>query len=227
MRGLFEATRGNTEVGIAECTRGLELSPDPLNTAFANGMLGFAYREHGDYDRAIAHLERAIEPLRQFSNSRQVSWYEGWLSEAHLRRGDPELARELALRAVAVAGEVRFQWPVGVAQRALGRIALAAGEFSEATERLLEALETFTAIGARFEEGSTRLDLAACAGRENQAQRAAAHLAEARAIFDRLPAPKYRERAKGLAGELGAPTAKGAINAADAATLWSAGTDAT
>ena len=165
-RGLFQATRGNTEVGIAECTRSLELSPDPLNTAWANGWLGFAYREHGDYDRAIAYLERAIASLHEYAYPRLLSWYEGWLSEAHLRRGDPERARELALHALAVAGEARFQW--AGAQRALGRIALAAGAFSEATERLLEALETFAAIGARFEEASTRLDLAACAGRQDE-----------------------------------------------------------
>ena len=36
----------------------LELSPDPLNSAFATGWLGFAYREQGDSDRAIT-LPRA------------------------------------------------------------------------------------------------------------------------------------------------------------------------
>ena len=206
-RGLFQATRGNAEPGIAECSRSLELSPDPLNTAFANGMLGFAHREHGDQDRAIVHLERAIEALRRFSNTRQTSWNEAWLSEAHLRRGDPERARELALRAVAGAAEARATWVGAVARRALGRIAATTGAFPEATERLLEALETFAAIGARFEEGSTRLDLAAFAARQDKPARAAAHLAEARAIFDRLPVPRYRERAERLAAALGAPTA--------------------
>ena len=211
--------------GIADAPGGLELSPDPLNTAWANGWLGFAYREHGDYDRAIAYLERAIASLHEYAYPRLLSWYEGWLSEAHLRRGDPERARDRPCTPSPSPGRRGCQW--AGAQRALGRIALAAGAFSEATERLLEALETFAAIGARFEEASTRLDLAACAGRQDEGERAAAHLAEALALFNRLPAPMYRERAERLASELGAPTAWGTITAAEGAVLPPAGRDAT
>ena len=54
----------------------------------------------------------------------------------------------------------------------------------------------------------TWLDLAEHARLQGQPDEAMAHLAEVRAILDRLPAPKYPERAERLAVELGAPTAE-------------------
>ncbi len=225
--GLYLATRGDTEAGIDRCVQSLELSPDPLNTAFATGKLGFAYREHGDYDRSIDCLERAIASMHEYSYPRLVAWYKGWLCESHLRRGDVELARMLAGEALAVSLETKGDWATGVAQRALGRIARAAGGAGEAEDRLREALQTFAAIEARFDVAVTRLALAEHARLEGRPDEATTHLGEARAILDRLPAPKYRERAERLAGELGAPTAGDTITAAEGAALPPAGGDAT
>jgi len=225
--GFYLATRGDAEAGIDECARALELSPDPLNTAFATGWLGFAYREHGDFDRAIDHLERAIASMHEYAYPRLVGWYQGWLSEAYLRRGDVERARELAREALDISVETRGAWAAGAAERALGRIALAGGDAREAESRLGGALERFASIEAWFDIAVTQLDLAEHARLDGRPDEAAAHLAEARALLGRLPAPRYRERAERLAGELGAPTAGGAIAAAAAAALPPAGGDAT
>ncbi len=225
--GFYLATRGDAEVGINECVRSLELSPDPLNTAFATGWLGFAYREHGDFDRAITYLERAIASMHEYAYPRLVGWYQGWLSEAYLRSGDVDRARELAREALVISVETRGDWATGVAHRALGRIAHAADDAREAEDHLRQGLETFASIKAWFDVAVTRLDLAEHARLQGRPDEAAAHLAEALAIFNRLPAPKYRERAERLASELGAPTAGETITGAGRVVLPPAGRDAT
>jgi tetratricopeptide (TPR) repeat protein len=214
---FYLATRGDAEAAINECVRSLELSPDPLNTAFATGWLGFSYREHGDFDRAITYLERAIASMHEYAYPRLVGWYQGWLSEAYLRNGDVERARELAREALDISVETRGDWAAGVAQRALGRIAHAAGDPREAEARLLEGLQVFASIEAWFDVAVTRLDLVEHARLQGRPDEAVAHLAEARAILDRLPAPRYRERAERLSEELGAHTAGGPITAAEGA----------
>jgi class 3 adenylate cyclase/tetratricopeptide (TPR) repeat protein len=194
--GWIHATRGDGEEAVAWCTRSLELSPDPLNTAFVNGWIGLAYREQGDQDRAIHHLERAIAEMRRFNYPRLVAWYEGWLSEAHLRRGEIDRARELASDALSLKGG---QWSDGIARRALGRAETAAGFLDEAEAQLKRALEAFEPIGARFDAAVTHLDLAEVTLQLGEREAAAAHLAEGRGILAGLPAPRYQERAERLA----------------------------
>jgi len=117
----------------------------------------------------------------------------------------PAEARVVAREALAVTEEVRFRYGSGMAQRALGRAARAAGDREEAERWLQEALESFRAIGAPFEVARTRLDLALLAGAGSEA--AAGQLGEARRTFAELGVPVYVERAERLAGELAAPAA--------------------
>ena len=44
----------------------LESSPDPLNSSYAMGWLGFAHREQGDHARAISLLEQSVASLTEF-----------------------------------------------------------------------------------------------------------------------------------------------------------------
>ena len=67
--------------------------PNERADALLGMSIGLAYRERGDQDRAIDHLDRAIAEMRRFNYPRLVAWYEGWLSGAHLRRGDIDRAR--------------------------------------------------------------------------------------------------------------------------------------
>ena len=68
---------------------------------------------------------------------------------------------------------------MGLSRRALGKVAQARGEFTEAEHRLGEALRTFQAIQSRFDVGRTHLALAELARAQGQPARVAEHLAEA------------------------------------------------
>lgn len=198
--GYFHASLGDWDLGIEECRGGLERAQDPLNTAAALGFLGYAYLEKGDLPAATEALEESTRRLREAGMQQLLGWFSAFLAEAYLRSGWPDEARDFAHEALAVTEGVRFRYGSGIAQRTLGRIALAEGGSEEAAAWLQEALESFQSIQAPFEAGRTRLDLARLAGAGSAG--AAAELGEARRIFTDLRLPRYVENAERLAVEL-------------------------
>jgi hypothetical protein len=78
-----------------------------------------------------------------------------------------------------VSRDTGFTWAVGLSQRALGRVARAAGDLAEAERWLTEALETFEAVRSCFDVGRTHLDLADLARAQRQPAHVTSHLAEA------------------------------------------------
>lgn len=160
LSGWFRTTRGEWDAGIRDCTRSLELSPDPLSGSLARCILGFAYREKGDHALAIEHLERAIDEQTAFGYRRNTGMLEVWRGEAHLSLGDPEEATRHARVALEAGRRMGTRVVEAAARRALGRIAAAAGDLAGAEAQLADALARFDAVGARFESGVTRLALA-------------------------------------------------------------------
>lgn len=199
--GYFHASLGDWELGIEKCKGGLERAQDPLNTAAALGFLGYAYLQQRDVPRAAETLADSAERLRQAGMRQLYGWFSAFLAEARLLAGDPPLeVRETGLRALEAAEASNFRYGVGLAQRTLGRIALESGE--EAEGWLGKALESFAAIEAPFETGSTRLDLALAAHARGDSAEAASQLREAHRLFVDLGVPKYAEKAELLAREL-------------------------
>ena len=201
--GWIQATRGEWEAAIADCTESLETSPDSLNSSYSMGWLGFSYREKGDMGEAIRHLERSIALLTEFRYSRLIAWFKAWLSEAHLGAGDIDQALTAADQALRVARELRYPWGMAIARRALGRIAVARGALGEAERHLGEALASLEAMGARFDAACVRLSLAEVAARRGDGDLAGSRLAACLADFDDLRTPRWTDRALRLAGDLG------------------------
>jgi tetratricopeptide (TPR) repeat protein len=217
--GWVQATRGEWEAAIADCTESLETSPDSLNSSYSMGWLGFAHREKGDMAEAIRHLQRSIALLTEFRYSRLVAWFKGWLSEAHLWAGDVDEALTVADQALRVARELRYLWGMALARRALGRIAMTRGALSEAERHLGEALRPLEQMGARFDAACVRLSLAEVAARRGDPEPARSGLARCLADFAELRTPRWTDRALRLAGELGlepAPAGPPATPAAEA-----------
>ncbi|HSN88684.1 MAG TPA: hypothetical protein VL025_18115 [Thermoanaerobaculia bacterium] len=201
--GYFHASLGDWELGIVECKGGLERARDPLNTAAALGFLGYAYLEKGDLQEAIEALAESVERLRQAGMLQLFGWFSAFLAEARLRAGGPAAeSRELARHALAVTEASGFRYGSGLAQRALGRVAHAAGERSGAALRLREALESFRAIEAPFEVGRTLLDLALLAHSGGDFGEAAQRLGEAYRLFTELRVAQYVEKTERLADGL-------------------------
>ena len=195
MAGLLHAERGDADAGVEWCTRSLELSPDPLNSAYSMGYLGFAYRERGDWAQAISMLEQSIAVLAEFRYMRVVGWYEAWLSLAFLGHGDLEKARARAREGLRVCREARLPRAVAIAEHALGVVALAAGELDDAERHLRAALVEFEATGAVFDAGRVRLTLAEMSLRRGSWKGALDHARLSRAGFSREWTPRYIERA--------------------------------
>jgi class 3 adenylate cyclase/tetratricopeptide (TPR) repeat protein len=201
--GIIRVLAGDVAEGLEACRRGLELSPDPLTMAVALGNFGYARLETGDAEQAIALLERAAGQTAQFRYQQTTAWLTALQGEACLLKGDLETAHRIAARGLDLSVRAHHRHGVGVAERALGRIARALGAPAEAQRYLAAALSTFASIPARFEVGRTLLSLAALRGDEGHQDSARAHVGEAHALFRALGIPHYVARSEVLARTLG------------------------
>jgi class 3 adenylate cyclase/transcriptional regulator with XRE-family HTH domain/tetratricopeptide (TPR) repeat protein len=188
-RAWFSATRGAGQEAIDWGHRSIELSPDPLNNAFSLGWTGYAYLEHGDAEHAIALLEQSIELLSGMRYSRLVGWFEGWLAEAYLLAGEAVRAQDEGTKGLEVSLQTGFTWAVGLAQRALGRIALAGGDRRHAERWLGDALATFEGVRSSFDAARTRVALAQLAEAEHRHAHAGEQREAAHALLAELELP--------------------------------------
>jgi DNA-binding SARP family transcriptional activator/cell division septum initiation protein DivIVA len=201
--GWILATRGEWDAGIEACQRGLDLSPDPVNTALATGRLGYAYLEKGDAARALPLLEDTARKFGAFRFRPIEGQYTVFLGDAHLGTGDLATARTVLSSGLEITRDAHYPFGVGWAHRTLGRVALAAGDLAEAQAHLDEALQTFCSMEARFEIARTCALLAELAHRRGDGETTTARLAMAQRIFTELRVPRYVERTRALAGRLG------------------------
>jgi tetratricopeptide (TPR) repeat protein len=197
------ALQGDCDRAVTRARRGVELSPERLAAGLATGALGHAYLEGGDAASAIPPLEQAVETLGRIPIRTSERRYLALLSEAYLLGGDVARARETASRTLALSQADGTPFNVGLAQRALGRIARAQSDLDEAEQHLSHALQTFTGCSAVFEAARTRVDLAAVRARKGDEDAAREHLRVAVAAFDAAGAPKRAAEARDLARSLG------------------------
>jgi hypothetical protein len=148
-------------------------------------------------------LEQAVQSMHQFGYRRLEGLYTTLLGELHLRHGDLDMARTLALQGLRIANETPYRTGTAWAQRTLGRIAQMGEELEEAESHLTEALATFGAMQAYFEVGRTHLNLAELAQRRGYRDAMMLHLTEAHSLFTIWQAPVYAQHAAQRAQALG------------------------
>jgi tetratricopeptide (TPR) repeat protein len=200
--GWVHALRGDAEAALEACRAALGRAPDPVNTAVAQGHLGYVHLERGDR-AAVPLLEAAVGEMRRFGFRRLEGRVATFLGEAYLLDGRLEKARDLVRHGLEVTAETGYRYGLGWAQHALGRIAHAAGAPAEAAAHLGDALRTFLGAQARFMTGRTHLTLAELSAARGDRAAAATRLREAHAVFRALAVPRYVERAARLAATLG------------------------
>jgi DNA-binding winged helix-turn-helix (wHTH) protein/tetratricopeptide (TPR) repeat protein len=206
--GAVYAWSGETERGVAECARGLELAPDRVTRAAAAGWLGYAFLEQGNAARAVPLLQGAVQDFAAFGMPHAGGGFACWLAEGHLVEGRLETAEAVAREALATTTDAASPHGIGGAQQALGRICRARGRLEEAERFYREALGTFASCEALFEVGRTHLALADLAHCQGARAVAVAHVRRALALFRRLHVPRYIARAVALAGEVGVAVGK-------------------
>jgi len=113
----------------------------------------------------------------------------GFLAKAYLLLGRLDEARRAAGRSLELCRTIGFAYGVGLAERNLGRLALAAGTHAEAATHLATARDLFAGMGSPHEVARTTLALAALAHARGDTAQAAALLDEARAAFQALGMP--------------------------------------
>jgi class 3 adenylate cyclase/tetratricopeptide (TPR) repeat protein len=196
-------SKGDWEQAIDTSEGALKYSPDGFETAAILGALGAAHLERGDARKACEILEKAVaEALRFRSRQVQANW-KFFLAEAYRLNGQLHEARAAARDALDISKDAAFPLGVGVAQLSLGRLAQSVGALDDAHMHLDEALQTLTAIRARYWVARAHLDLASLAGARHDRVTAVRQLQGAHALFTAMHVPRYVERTEQLARELG------------------------
>jgi tetratricopeptide (TPR) repeat protein len=203
--GWLRAALGDRDAALAACRRSLERSPDPVNTADAMSFLGHVLVECGRVEDAIPLLEQSVRQWTEFQHTPMLAWFTTVLAEARLSAGEPEQARQAATRGLALARDAAFPYGVGLAARALARIARTAGRLEDAADFAARALQAFRGIEARYEEARTELELAAIAAARAEPTAARTALAEARRLLRAAEVPDPERLIEDAAVKLGVP----------------------
>lgn len=203
LTGLVYAAKGEWDASIAAYQQALARAPDPYETALVLGGLGDTYREQGKVAEAIPLLEQAVQDAQQYRSRQVQSWFFTFLGKAYGAQGRIAEARHWICQGLALATTIAHPWGIGLAQRALGWLALVSEACAEAEQALHDALHTFSSIHCRIEIGRTHLDLAALASLQRNLDTAIEHLRTANAWFKILQVPKWIERTEHLAHEYG------------------------
>jgi class 3 adenylate cyclase/tetratricopeptide (TPR) repeat protein len=196
--GWIHATRGDWATGIEAGRRGLELAPDPMSRAVAEGFLGNCYVEKGDPTAALPLLEQAAATLGRLRFRQLEGYFTILQGVAHALQGDPERASALAERGLDVVRGVNFGPAIVEARVVEALVARARHDPAAARVALDEALAVSEQIGARFLAAQMRFGLAEVGQAAGDQEAVARHLPPAHADFRELGAPVWAERAAAL-----------------------------
>jgi DNA-binding SARP family transcriptional activator len=203
----LRAVIGEYASAISTGRRAVEIASDPVSRAYALGHLGTAYSESGDATQAIATLEESITQLRRLSAGGYRRQMDGFLishlSDAYLLKGDVDKAAGLAEEALHVSTEGKWSVAMAYAERAMGLVAWARGALTEAREHLGRALELFASVDTHFQVARIQLLLGEVCHVAGDHEAASCHVHAALETFRRLRAPRFVERAEGVAAAIG------------------------
>jgi DNA-binding SARP family transcriptional activator len=177
------ALRGEHDLAVTTARRAIDASRDPTASGLASGALGHAHLQRGDAAAAIKVLEEVVEHFQRMPFRSAVGRHMAYLSEAYLLAGQLARARTIGEEALELGRVDRNQLIIGLAERALGRIALATRRLADAHAHLSRALAAFSECEATFEAGRTHMDLGDLFTAENHPSRVREHLAVAGEIF--------------------------------------------
>jgi class 3 adenylate cyclase/tetratricopeptide (TPR) repeat protein len=203
IRGWIYATRGDGATGIEAGRRALELAPDEMSRAVAEGFLGTCFIEKGDTAAALPLLEQATATLGRLRLRQLEGFFTILQGLAHALRGDPERAAALAARGLDIVRGINFGPAIIEAHLVQSLVARARHDLAAASGALGEALALAERIGARFLAAQMRLGLAEVAQAAGDREAVARHLGPAHADLRALGAPVWAARAAALARAAG------------------------
>lgn len=198
--GVLALNRGDDHDAEAHLNDCLALARDHGMNEYivsSQSSLGFIWLRRGQYDRARAELEQADALASAMSSLWQIPEIaRGW-ARWHLAQDAPALAREQALRAVAVARELDDPIAEGAALRELGSCQAAQGDWAGAAATFGQSLELLDSRDP-YEAACTRLAWGSCALAAGAPGQAGPPLRAAHATFMQLGAKYDATLADGL-----------------------------
>ncbi|HMA27350.1 MAG TPA: adenylate/guanylate cyclase domain-containing protein [Solirubrobacterales bacterium] len=201
---------GDGETALEHANRGVEIAErtgGSFQGGTAYGYRGLAQVVRGEWDEAIAALERSLEILREArAGLLWEPWQLAWLGEAYLGAGQSDRARESAKHAVDLVLEQGARYLELMPQLALVRVLIGTegtGARSEIEAALARVSELIEEIGARGYEPFLHEQRARLAELSGDTERREHELREAQRLFEAIGATS---RAASLAAEL-APVA--------------------
>ena len=194
-RGWIHATRGDWATGIEAGRRGLELAPDDMTHALAEGFLGGSYVEQGDMVAALPLLERATDTFHRLRVRQLEGWFTVLQAHVHVLAGDVERAAALVGAGLEIVRGIAFTPAIVEARVVEALIARARQQPDHAERILVDAVSTAEQLGARFFAARQRLTLAELAGARGDHDGVARHLDVAHTTFLALGAPVWARRA--------------------------------
>jgi DNA-binding CsgD family transcriptional regulator len=186
-QGLEQEARANAEEAIA-LSHQLGAAG---NLHWATGALAELELSRGDFERAIADLERREQSLRTGGNADPDLSMVPELVEAYTRTGRPEDAENALAEYARTATDKGQPWALARYHRARGLLADDTG----IDEAFRAALDQHALAPDAFEGARTRLCYGERLRRARRRVDARAELRRAFAVFDRLGAAPWRERA--------------------------------
>jgi class 3 adenylate cyclase/tetratricopeptide (TPR) repeat protein len=190
-RGWVHATRGDWATAIEAGQRALELAPDAMSRAIAQGFLGNSYLEKGDAAAALALLEPAGETFSRLRFRQLEGWFTILQAYAHILGGETARAEARLADGVKVVRGITFVPAILEARLVEGLLARARHQPAEAEKALSETLGEAERLGTRFFAARVRLELAELARARGDSAARAHHLTIARAEFQALNAPVW------------------------------------
>lgn len=170
---------------------------EPIVEMIWNRCLGLAELAAGEAEAADRHLSAAMAELERVDFREPAVWrVDGDAIEAAVAVGDLSRAEALAARFEERAVRSRIPWSLAVSARCRGLVLAARGEMTDAAEALDRSLAAHEDCPAPFDRARTLLVGGQVSRRLKRKREARTALEEALAIFRRLGAEPWADRAE-------------------------------
>lgn len=208
--GLVDAARATAERMAAMNREAAEPMGD-IRYWTVRGLLELSL---GDNAAAARWLVKAVEGVRrgEIHNPAAHNAASPFAVLALIGSGDVARAEETTAYLEGIAGRLRTPRAYAVAARSRGLVRAATGDLDGALADLVRALKHHEDLPVPFERGITLLSYGQLQRRAKQKAAARETLSDALAIFERLPAPLWAEKARAELARIGGrPPTPGAL----------------
>jgi predicted ATPase/class 3 adenylate cyclase len=133
---------------------------EPYGEAWVNRYLGLSHQERGEFEESVRLQTLSLRAFQEAGDIWNVRFSQTLLAEAMHTIGELGKSRELYDESLKGSSEARFKVVIAQALKGLGKVSLAQGRLSEATDHLTEALQALREIGDVAGGAETRGHLA-------------------------------------------------------------------